>query len=240
MYAMRHISSPNEAIRPDTRATGVYLGAVRSVENTCSQTKESVLASQENEVKAADEQLRGEDGDFNQGKEPGDGADFGDGGGDGESPVDLDQQGVSNSSCDCFISGEEGCPTQPFAEEDFEIRVLKNGDKFECKVPEGLESVLYRPNRKRYVFGTESVALRYQIYHAIARMLNENHTEKLGRPNELCRYFHDNGLSQKEFANEYLGGMESKSRTQALSKALKHGFLVWDNAALPLRGLFQE
>ena len=238
MIAMRQTSGSSEAIRSDQRVKRGYFGEARSVESTFLQAKENVLASLEEEEREADEQLCGDDDEFNEDDELGGGADSGDGVGDAELPVDLDPQTVSNPSSDCSFSGEEESPTRPFAEDDFEIRVLKNGDKFECKVPEGLESVLYRPKQKR--LDTESIAKRYQIYHAIARMLNEKHTQKLGHPNELCRYFHDNGLSQKEFAKDFLGDMELKSRTQALSKALKHGFLVWDNSAFPLRGLFQE
>ena len=125
-----------------------------------------------------------------------------------------------------------------FRGDTFEIRVLRDGDRYWCDVPQsGWEGVAgVTPYGKNVV---KTVSVRMQVYLEIANWLEDNHQEFLQKgpfclKSALC--------TQKELLSEQLKRVLGKNKdggASALSRYLKNVDLVWPEVALPLRKCFK-
>ena len=138
--------------------------------------------------------------------------------------------------------GEYGNPSADdagvFRMDTFEIRVMDDGRKCRCDVPQsGWEGVAgATPYGKKAV---ETVSVRMQVYLEIAIWLEEKHQEFLkkgpfGHKHAIC--------TQKALLGgpleKVLGGNRNGG-APALSRYLKNVDLVWPEGALPLRECFK-
>ena len=124
-----------------------------------------------------------------------------------------------------------------FRRDNFEIKVVKDGDAWRCEVPqsgwEGVKEI--KPFGKKAVY---AVSTRMQVYQLLAIWLEDHHQDFLqngpfDRKEVLC--------SQRELLRGPLKDVLDKSEKNAaasLSRYLENVDLVWPGVALPLRECF--
>ena len=138
--------------------------------------------------------------------------------------------------------GEYGNPSADdmgvFRRDTFELRVLRDGNKCRCDVPQsGWEGVAgVTPYGKNVV---KTVSVRMQVYLEIAIWLENKHNEFL-RKGPFC--LKSALCTQKELLLsgpiKRVLGKNKDGGASALSRYLKNVDLVWPEGALPLRKCF--
>jgi hypothetical protein len=137
-----------------------------------------------------------------------------------------------------------------FRRDNFEIRVVKDGDAWRCEVPQsGWEGVVgVKPFGKKAVY---AVSTRMQVYLLLAIWLEDHHQDFLqngpfGFERPLCSQ--KKLLDENRQLREILGRMFNRKTKDwckkkdcgksSLSRYLENVDLVWPEGALPLKECF--